>query len=149
MGRAAEIRTVDLPPDRAFALWTDLGRAPSFVEGFAHAEEADGWPEKGGKLVWRSVPGGRGTVTERVVESERPRRLVTLVFEDRLEGRQTITFEPAEEGSRVTLELDWKLLGGGPFGFLTDALFVRPRQREALGRTLRRFGVEAAEEGAR
>ena len=148
MGRALEARTVDLPPERAFALWTDLRRAPSFVEGFAHVEEADGWPGKGAKLVWTSVPGGRGRVSERVLESVPPERLVTQVFEERLEGRQTVTFEPAEEGARVTIELDWKLLGAGPLGFLTDALFVRRAQREALARTLRRFGAEAAEEAS-
>lgn len=146
MGRAMEIRTVDLPPERAFALWTDLVRWPAFVEGFGHAEEADGWPAEGTKLVWRSVPGGRGTVTERVVESRPGERLVTEVFEERLAGRQTVAFEPAEEGSKVTIELAYKLVEAGPLGGLTDVLFVRRAQRDSLARTLRRFGAEAAEE---
>ena len=148
MATVGEHRGVELPPGRAFELWTDLRRWPTFVEGFAHAERADGWPDQGAKVVWKSVPGGRGRVNERVLESDPPNRLVTQVFEERLEGRQTVTFEPAEDGARVAIELDWKLLGGGPLGFLTDAFFVRRAQREALARTLRRFATEAAEEAA-
>jgi uncharacterized membrane protein len=146
MSKVRERRTVELPPERAFALWTDLARWPTFVEGFAHTEEDDGWPERGGKLVWRSVPGGRGRVTERVTESLPPGRLVTQVFEERLEGVQTVSFTPAEEGTVVEVELDYRLVGGSPLQGLTDVLFVRRAQRDALARTLRRFGAEAAEE---
>jgi uncharacterized membrane protein len=149
MGRAAETRSLDLPPERAFALWCDLGRWPTFVEGFGHVEEVEGWPERGAKLVWQSVHGGRGRVTERVVEHSPPGRFATQVFEERLEGTQTLSFEPDEQGSRVTIELDYRFLGGGPLGFMTDFFFVRPRQREALARTLRRFAAEAAEEAER
>ncbi len=34
------------------ALWFDLERRPSFVEGFAHADRTEGrWPEVGSRVV--------------------------------------------------------------------------------------------------
>ena len=146
MGKVAEHRGVALPPERAYALWTDLRRWPTFVEGFARAERADGWPGEGAKLVWESVPGGRGTVTERVREASPPGRLVTDVYEERLEGRQTVTFQPEDGGSRARIDLDYTLLVGGPLRSVTDVLFVRRALRESLARTLARFGAEATEE---
>ena len=148
MGKVGEHRGVELGPERAFELWTDLGRWPTFVEGFAHAERADGWPGEGAKLVWRSVPGGRGTVTEKVLESRPAERIVTLVIEERLEGTQTVTFEPEEGGARIRIDLDYRLVGGGPLSGVTDVLFVRRALRDALARTLNRFRAEAAEEGS-
>ena len=147
MGVVREAIATRLDPERAFALWTDVRRWPTFVDGFAHAERLDeGWPDAGSKLVWRSTPDGRGTVTERVTESEPGRLLVTDVFEERCAGVQTVTFEPDEEGSVVELELDYELSKGGPLRGVTDVLFIRARQAEALRRTLRRFATEAAEE---
>ena len=51
----------------AEALWYDVTRWPSFVEGFKHVERIDGaWPAAGSQITWQSVPDGRGRVTERV-----------------------------------------------------------------------------------
>ena len=64
MGVAREATTVPLARERAFALWTDLTRWPTFVDGFGHVDRVDeGWPGEGAKLVWRSGPAGRGVVT--------------------------------------------------------------------------------------
>ncbi len=138
-----------LPPGRAYELWIDVRRWPTFVDGFKHAERIDErWPGEGAKLVWRSTPDGRGIVTERVTDSVEGRRLVTHVFEERLTGTQTVTFEPDEAGSLVELELDYELVKGGPLSGITDVLFIRRAQTDALRRTLRRFATEAAEEAA-
>jgi hypothetical protein len=144
--RAAALARID--PGGARELWTNLLRWPTFIEGFAHVVEVSPeWPAEGSKLVWRSGPGGRGTVTERVVESS-PSILGTKVFEDALSGRQTVTFEPADEGTRVELRLEYDLTGGGPLRALSDLLFIRRALRDALRRTLGRFAVEAEEEAA-
>jgi uncharacterized membrane protein len=148
MGVAREAVTVKLTPDRAFALWVDLTRWASFVDGFAHVERVDdGWPAEGTKLVWTSGPAGRGVVTERVVASEPGERLVTQVFEERLQGAQAVLFQPVDDDStRIDMELDYKLTSGGPLTGVTDLLFIRRAQTDALRRTLARFSTEAAEE---
>ena len=68
MGRASA--TITIPGVRiadAEALWYDLTRWPSFVEGFKHVVRVEGdWPAAGSVLVWDSVPDGRGRVTEAV-----------------------------------------------------------------------------------
>lgn len=141
---------VDLSPQQAFSLWTDTSRWPTFIDGFAAVEQVEGtWPDEGSKLVWRSIPAGRGRVTEKVLTSEPPARLRTRVFEDRLAGTQTVRFEPIEPGrTGVELVLEYELAQSGPLRFLTDLLFIRRAQGDALARTLRRFGIEAAEQAA-
>ena len=144
MTAAAE---VPLEPGRALALWSDVRRWPSFIDGLPRVADASaGWPEPGSKVVWESRPGGRGRVTEKVVERSQA-RFATEVFEQRLLGRQTAEFGPAGDGgTHVALALDYELVRGGPLGFATDVLFVRRAVRDALVRTLRRFAVEAEDE---
>jgi uncharacterized membrane protein len=129
----------------AEALWYDTRRWPTFVEGFHHvAKVSEGWPGEG-DLAWDSSPGGRGRVLERVQRYE-PRVGQTVeVLEEKSTGTQTISFV-ARPGDRVevTLEFAYRLAHrpGGPLYAVVDALFIRPRQREALQRTLVRFGRE-------
>ena len=148
MGVAREATTVPLAPERAFGLWTDLTRWPTFVDGFGHVDRVDeGWPGEGAKLVWRSGPAGRGVVTERVVASEPGARFVTQVFEERMRGTQAVRFDAVEDGAtRVDIELDYSLARGGPLAAVTDVLFIRRALTDALRRTLERFRTEAAEE---
>jgi uncharacterized membrane protein len=140
---------VPLAPHEARDLWADLDRWPTFVDGFASAlERPPEWPAEGSKLVWQSTAAGRGRVTERVVESA-PDRIVTDVFEEALNGTQTVRFRPSEEGgSVVELSLEYELSEGGPLRALSDALFIRRAQRDALRRTLRRFRIEAEEDAS-
>ena len=147
MATVREAITVRLDPERAFGLWTDVRRWPTFVDGFARASRVDDeWPQVGAKLIWESTPEGRGTVTERVSESEAGSRLVTHVFEERCAGTQTVTFDPDPEGAVAQIEYEYELSKGGPLRGVTDVLFIRRAQSDALVRTLRRFAVEAAEE---
>lgn len=131
----------------AEALWYDTRRWPMFVDGFHHvASGQEGWPEEG-TLVWDSTPGGRGRVLERVVRHE-PRVGQTVEVEDETTtGTQTVSFSvgPTDE-VQVALELDYRLKQrrGGPLSSVVDAVFIRPRQREALARTLSRFARELA-----
>jgi uncharacterized protein YndB with AHSA1/START domain len=148
---ARERTAAALPPRQALDLWLDTARWPTFVDGFGGIEQRhDRWPEPGARVVWKSKPGGRGTVTEKVVEIEMPGRLVVQVLDDQLSGRQTVTFEPDEEGDgcRVLVELDYTLNEGGPLRRVADVLFIRRALRDSIRRTLERFAVEAAEEAA-
>jgi Polyketide cyclase / dehydrase and lipid transport len=153
MGVVREAVAVRLDPERAFQLWIDVRRWSTFVDGFARAKSIDEtWPAEGAKLVWESTPDGRGIVTERVIESLPAGVLATEVFEERYTGVQTVTFEPADEGEGdgavVEIELDYELSKGGALRGVTDVLFIRRAQSDALVRTLRRFATEAAEEAA-
>jgi len=137
---------VGLAPEAALRLWTDLSRWPMFVEGFARVIEVDpGWPGEGSRVIWESIPSGRGRVTEKVVESA-PGRFATMVFEDRLSGRQALRAIESEGGARVELALEYTLTSYGPFGPLADAIFIRRALRDSLRRTIQRFQVEAEEE---
>jgi uncharacterized membrane protein len=147
VARAATL--VPLAPEEAYDLWTDIRRWPTFVDGFGHPERVDeSWPQQGAKLVWKSVPGGRGAVTERVVKAEPPRMHEVTVFEEKLDGTQTVTFTPDADGTRVDLTLDYNVSVGGPLKPIVDVLFIRRAQNDALARTLRRFATEAAEQAA-
>jgi hypothetical protein len=138
---------VPLTPEAALRLWSDVSRWPSFVEGFARVVERDpSWPQPGARVVWESGPSGRGKVTEKVLDEAGPGRFDTLVFEDRLAGRQTLRAVESEGGARVELRLEYTLTRYGPLGAVADALFIRRALRDSLRRTLFRFGVEAEEE---
>jgi hypothetical protein len=140
---------VPLTPEKAAALWRDLSRWPSFVEGFSRLVEQRGeWPSVDSRVVWESGPGGRGRVTEKVREHE-PRRFSTLVYEQRLAGTQAAVFEPSQTDGHTTMrvQLDYELVDAGPFSGLTDVLFIRRALRDALRRTVRRYTVEAEDQG--
>jgi uncharacterized membrane protein len=150
MAVARESIEVELPPERAFELWADVRRWPTFIGDFSHAESLDPeWPAEGAKLVWSSKPHGRGRVTQKVTASEPPFRLQTLIFEDRLNGTQTVTFEPAEAGRTIfELELEYRLTSKGVVAAVTDFLFIRRALRDSLASTCRRFASEAREEAS-
>jgi hypothetical protein len=149
MGKARAATHVPLDPQEAYDLWTDPRRWPTFIDGFGHPERLDDtWPEEGAKVVWSSVPGGRGAVTERVVKALPPRLHEVTVFEEKLDGIQRASFTAEEDGTIVELELDYNVSVGGPLRPLVDVLFIRRAQNDALTRTLRRFAIEAAEQSA-
>jgi hypothetical protein len=128
-------------------LWTDVSRMPTFVEGLARVLVVDpAWPAADSRLIWESIPAGRGRVTEKVAGDAGPDRFSTLVFEDRLAGRQTFRAIESEGGARVELSLEYTLTKYGPLGALADAIFIRRALRDMLRRTLERFAVEAEEE---
>jgi hypothetical protein len=137
---------VALTPEAALRLWMDVSRWTSFVEGFARLVELDPeWPAAGSRAIWESVPAGRGRVTEKVVDGG-PGRFATLVFEDRLAGKQTFRALESEGGARVELSLEYTLAKYGPLGAVADVIFIRRALRDSLRRTLTRFRVEAQDE---
>ena len=141
---------VRVDPGAAWALWTDLARWPAFMEGFKHVQRESGeWPAEGAKVQWVSIPGGRGTVSERVATSQPPHRLVTQVFEEAMSATQTVTFEAGPEGQAwIGFELDYRLTQAGALRQITDVLFIRRALAAAIDRTLRRFATEAEEQAA-
>jgi uncharacterized membrane protein len=119
---------------------------PEWVDQFSRVEATDGYPEKDGTLRWRSGTAGRGTVDERVLEHQ-PRSLHRIAFTDpESEGELEVTFaiEPGADppGTRVTQTMSYRISGGGPFGAITDVLFVRSQVRRSLERSLSRLRAE-------
>ena len=118
---------------------------PAWVDGFGTVEASNGYPEAGGSLRWRSIPAGRGEVTEHVLEHE-PRRLHRVAFRDpESAGELVTTFEIAGDGTLIAQELGYRLRGGGPLAWLTDRLFIRSQLRASLARSLGRFKLEVEE----
>ena len=146
MRRASARTGLSISSAEALALWSDVDRWPSFVEGFARQlEQTAEWPQPGGRVVWESTPDGRGRVTERVTENA-PDRFSTQVFDKAMTGLQTLRAVPADDGSEVELSLEYELSRYGPLSGLADALFIRRALRDSLKRTLFRFSVEAEDQ---
>jgi hypothetical protein len=144
VGRARASIDVEARVSEAEALWYDLARWPAFVDGFAHVVKVEGdWPRAGARLIWTSVPDGRGSVVERVLRHEVRTGQTVEVEDERLTGEQSVTFTPAGDGAvRVDLELTWRLKQSHPLTPLVDLLFVRRAFGDALARTLTRFRRE-------
>jgi uncharacterized protein YndB with AHSA1/START domain len=141
--------SVEIPAPLAdvWDLYFGPDRWPSWVDQFAAVTFADGYPDAGGRLVWRSTGAGRGEVRERVLEHE-PRSLHRIEFEDpestgRLETRFEIVPAGDEPRTRVSQRLEYELSGGGPLAPITDFLFIRTQMRRSLERSLGALRLEA------
>lgn len=144
--------TRDLPGDvsEAERLWYDLGRWPSFIDGFARVVSLDGdWPSVGATLVWESRPAGRGRVQERVSAHEPGAGQTVEVDDERLQGTQSVSFTALDDGVAVSLELRYDLKQRNPFTPIVDWLFIRRALGDSLRRTLVRFGSELELDRAR
>lgn len=138
---SAEI-DVDAPLPAVEALWYDVNRWPSFVDGFARVVMREDWPQAGGRLVWDSTPRGRGRVVERVSRHVPGSGQVAEVEDPRLRGTQEVRFTALQDGTAVGLQLDYRLKDRNPLTPLVDLLFVRRSLRDALRRTLVRLARE-------
>ncbi|MCW2958781.1 MAG: hypothetical protein JWP18_1584 [Solirubrobacterales bacterium] len=134
---------VPYPISDAEALWYDTGRWAGFVDGFHTVESIEGdWPRAGARVVWATSPGGRGRVVETVAGYEPRVSCATTVRDDQLDGTQTISFAPHDQGTMVRLELTYDIRERTLVTPLVDLFFVKRTQRDSLQRTLRRFALE-------
>lgn len=118
---------------------------PTWVDGFGSVVASEGYPEQSGTLRWRSTPAGRGEVTETVIEHH-PRRVHRISFVDgQTDGGLTTTFEIKGEGTLIGQRLAYRLTGGGVFGRISDALFIRTQQRRSMERSLLHLKHEVEE----
>ena len=146
MGKVAEELVIAASLAEVWSLYFEPRTWPAWVDEF-HAVESvsGGYPEAGGRLVWRSGPSGRGQVTETVIEHE-PRRAHRIRYADpHSEGEQLTTFAIEGEGTKVTIELVYGLMEPGVLGPITDRLFIRGQMRAMLIRSLEGLRAEAQE----
>lgn len=148
MGKASETVDLEVPVSAAEALWYDTARWPVFVDGFKSVVRVDGeWPHTGAKLVWDSVPDGRGRVVERVTAYEVRTGQTVDVEDSQITGTQTVRFTPRSDGrSQLHVEFEWRLKNRTPLTPVFDLFFVRRGFADALRRTLVRFALEARAE---
>ena len=144
MGRAKA--GIDLPVQVSVAegLWYDTSRWPVFVDGFGHVAKLEGeWPRAGSRLVWDSVPAGRGRVVERVTHYVVREGQTVEVEDEQMTGTQTVTFTARDRGGcRVELDLRWTLKRSNALSPVVDLLYVRRAFTDALRRTLSRYARE-------
>ena len=117
----------------------DSGGWAGWVDGFAAVRDAGDYPAPGSTLRWRSIPAGRGEVTERVLAHEPRRRHVISFADPAMAGELDTRFAVEGEGTRVSQTIEYRLLGGGPIARLGGILFVRSQVRASLERSLLAF----------
>lgn len=100
MSRYTFITEVDAPVELVFDLWTNLDRMHEWIEGVTKVADVTGPIDAVGTryTVWI---GGFRSATE-VIEAERPRRFATRFGNWLLRGANRTTFEPEDEGTRLT-----------------------------------------------
>ena len=142
MARVEEAVHVDASLAETWDAYFDADRWRSWVDGFGSVEESEGYPEPGGRLVWRSIPAGRGRVEERVLEHEH-RRVHRVGFEDpEMRGELATTFAIEGEGTQVVQRLEYKQRTRGPIGWIGAIFFVKSQVRRSMQRTLAAFRRE-------
>jgi hypothetical protein len=132
---SAEI-SIDADLKEVWDTFFDEAGWPMWVDGFDSVLQQLGYPEAGGNLRWKSIPAGRGEVSERVVAHE-PRRLHKVAFSDpESSGELTTSFEI--KGGRVLArrEMTYEISRGGLFTAAADFFFVRRQVAGALEREL-------------
>lgn len=141
-----EVRVIQRFPGtvhEAERCWYDVERWPAWVDGLARVVGVEGrWPGAGSSVSWESGPAGRGRVLERVIDQEPLSGQTLEVQDDSIEGRQSVTFTPAQGGVELELALAYELRRRSPLTPLVDLLFIRRAMAASLGRTLDRFGAE-------
>ena len=149
MAKVAAEQIVPASLAETWDLYFDPSRWPAWVDELHAVEElANGYPQMGGTVIWRSGPAGRGRVSETVLEHE-PRRLHRIRYSDpSSEGEQRTDFSIEGEGTLVRLELTYSLLGAGPLKRITDLLFIRSQMGGMLARSLEGLRAEAASAAA-
>jgi len=132
------------PVSAAEALWHDLRRWPSFVDGLARIDRTEGsWPEPGARVVWSGPPGGRTRAVERSERLVVREGHVVAVEDEEALGTRTVAFAPDRDGLvRVTLELDLTAKPGTGRAAAFSGLLLGRRRRQGLERTLARFRIE-------
>jgi hypothetical protein len=139
---------VDASLAETWEAYFDPAGWPEWVDAFAGVNRSEGYPLKGGRLVWRTGAAGRGEVSEEVEEHE-PRTLHRVRFSDpTMTGVLETRFKMEGTGTRVTQTMTYALVQRGVFAFL-GALFVRSQVRRSLQRSLDALRAHVAERAAR
>ena len=126
MGHVRQMGHVDAPPDRVFALTIDATRDPEWNSSVVEVKDVTGLLDSVGASYTAILKlGGRPLETRwEVTKVEKP-RLIEQRASSSAGGSatSTTTFEPAGDGTDLTVEVDYELPGGF-VGGVADKLFV-------------------------
>ena len=131
---------VDAPPERVFALWTDLQRMGAWVGGVTGVTDVSGPVDRVGTTF--VVHFGPVKSPTEVLEADRPRRFATRFGSWVLRGRSSATFEPDGVGTRVTQEFETV----GRISAISSWVFSRGSYEGSFRGELEKFGRIAASE---
>ena len=91
---------VDAPPERVFALWTNLERMGEWVGGVTGVSDVSGSVDQAGTTY--VVHFGPMKSPTEVLAAEPPRLFATKFGNVILRGRSSATFDPDGDGTRIT-----------------------------------------------
>jgi hypothetical protein len=91
---------VSAPPEHVFALWTNLERMGEWVGGVTGVSDISGSVDEVGTTY--IVHFGPVKSPTEVLEVDRPRLFATRFGSWILRGRSSATFEPDDDGTRIT-----------------------------------------------
>lgn len=114
--------------DEVFGFVADFRNDPEWRAEVRELRLVSGEPGVGTHAIETSMLWGRRIVTETVITAYEPNRLVAFDYVSgpfRVDGRRT--FEPAEGGTRVTVELEWN--PASRVARLIEPAMARPYQR--------------------
>lgn len=131
---------VAAPPERVFALWTDLERMGEWVGGVTGVTDVSGPADRAGTTY--VVQFGRMRSPTEVLEAERPRTFATRFGNWLLRGESRATFEPEGDGTRLTQEFETV----GRISALSAWLFSRGSYEGSFRGELQKFGRIAERE---
>ena len=146
MARYTVSTLVAAPPERVFALWTDLARMGEWVGGVTGVTDVSGPVDRAGTTY--VVHFGPVKSPTEVLDVDPPRRFATRFGSWILRGRSSATFEPEGDGTRVTQEFEtvgrisaisaWIFSRGSYEGSFRGELeaFARIAEREAAAQPL-------------
>jgi uncharacterized membrane protein len=127
--------TVDRPLRDVYDQWTQFEEFPRFMEGVKEVRQLDD-----AHLAWRAEIGGREEAWEAEITHQEPDGRIAWRNTSGPYNAGLATFQPAGDGTRVTLRLDYE-----PTGFLEklgDALGFVSRRVEGDLERFKRFVEE-------
>lgn len=144
MARVEASVVINRPAEEVSAYLNDIRNAPEWQSGLLEAEQTSEGPVGVG-TTFRGVLlflGRRLEWTSELTEYEPNRKWKEKIAAGRLSLEQSLTFEPVEGGTRVTLVGE-----GEPRGFfrLADPIVVRMMQRDVEGNLARLKDILEAE----
>lgn len=133
---------IGAPPERVFALWTDLDRTAEWIEGVTKVTDVTGPIDRAGTryTVWF----GRMASPSEVIEVRRPSLFRSRFGNRMLRGENVATFEPEDGGTRLTQEFRTQ----GLIPAITSQIFALGSWRGSFRGELQTFKRLAEREAA-
>ena len=127
-------KTIDVavPVRTAYDQWTQFEEFPQFMEAVEEIKQLD---DK--RLHWKATVGGKLKEWDAEIVEQRPDQLISWRSTSGAKNAGTVTFRPAEKGTRVSLMLEYE--PEGAIEKAGDAIGVLDRQVQGSLDRFRKF----------